>query len=182
MLLARTTPGTRSNRDDALRSVFRRDDAWVPTGDLFYQDKDGDFWLRDRIDALVHTEAGLVMPSPARDALARIDAVDLAVAYGLTVAGADHQVLVVAVMPRPGCTVKPGAVTRALADLPEEERPAVVHVVDEIPVTSWYRPDVRALREDGIPPPGGDRVVLSRTKTGDRYKPLTQAAYRRLAA
>ncbi len=182
MLLARTTPGTRSNRDDALRSVFRRDDAWVPTGDLAFQDTDGDYWLRDRVEALVHTEQGLVAPSGARDALAQMDAADLAVAYGLPVAGEDHQVLVAAVMPRPGATVTPAAVTRALAGLPQDERPAVVHVVDEIPVTSWYRPDVRALREDGIPPPGGDRVVLSRTKAGDKYTPLTQAAYRRLAA
>lgn len=182
MLLARTTPGTRSNRDDALRSVFRRDDAWVPTGDLAFQDADGDYWLRDRVESLVRTDRGLVPPSGARDALARVDAVDLAVAYGLPVAGEDHQILVAAVMPRPGCTVTAGAVTRALADLPPEERPAVVQVVDEIPVTSWYRPDVRALREDGIPPPGGDRVVLSRSRSGDKYSPLTQAAYRRLAA
>ena len=42
-------------------------------------------------------------------------------------------------------------------------------------MTTWYRPDVRALREEGIPPPGGDRVVLSRTKSGDAYKPLTEA-------
>lgn len=182
MLLARTTPGTRSNRDDALRSVFRRDDAWIPTGDLFRQDEDGDYWLCDRVETLVPTEDGLVMPHRCRDALAQLDAADLAVAYGLPVAGEDHHVLVAAVMPRPGQAVKPAAVSRALAGLPEEERPAIVHVVDEIPVTSWYRPDVRALREDGIPPPGGERVVLSRSRSGNAYKPLTQAAYRRLAA
>ena len=37
-------------------------------------------------------------------------------------------------------------------------------------------------RDQGIPPPGGDRVVLSRGKKSDAYRPLTQAAYRRLAA
>ena len=183
MLLARTTPGTRSNRDDALRSLFRRDDAWIQTGDLFLQDADGDHWLCDGVDALVRTEDGLVLPSRARDVLAQgVDAVDLAVTYGLAVAGTDHQVLVAAVMPRPGCTITAKAVSRALAALKERDRPAIVHVVDEIPVTSWYRPDVRALREQGVPPPGGDRVVLSRTRAGDAYTPLTQAAYRRLAA
>jgi putative long chain acyl-CoA synthase len=180
MLLSRTRPGSRSNRDDALRSVFRRDDAWVPTGDLFRQDDDGAYWLVDRVDALVRTEGGLVPCSPARDALACINGADLAAAYGLPVAGRDHQVLVAAVMPRPGHEIKPAQVTRALAALEESERPDIVHVVDEIPVTSWYRPDVRALREQGIPPPGGDRLVLSRS--GAKYKPLTQAAYRRLAA
>jgi putative long chain acyl-CoA synthase len=180
MLLARTRPGTRSNRDDALRSVFRRDDAWIPTGDLCRQDDDGDFWLADRVELLVRTEDGIVAPSPSRDALACMDAADLAVAYGLPVAGTDHQVLVAAVSSRPGREVKAAAVTRALANLPEEERPVIVHITEDIPVTSWYRPDVRALRDQGIPPPGGDHVVLS--KSGAKYKPLTQAAYRRLAA
>jgi putative long chain acyl-CoA synthase len=180
MLLARTQPGLRSNRDDALRSVFRRDDAWIPTGDLARQDDDGDFWLVDRLDALVRTEDALVAPSACRDALTVVDAVDLSVAYGLPVAGRDHEILVAALTARPGAEIKPAAVTRALARLAPEERPDIVHVADEIPVTSWYRPDVRALREQGVPPPGGDHLVLSRS--GEKYRPLTQAAYRRLAA
>ncbi|MDQ1713826.1 MAG: putative long chain acyl-CoA synthase, partial [Frankiaceae bacterium] len=180
MLLARTQPGVRSNRDDALRSVFRRDDAWIPTGDLVRQDDDGDFWLVDRVDALVDTGDGLVPPSACRDCLALVDAVDLSVAYGLPVAGRDHEILVAAVTPRPGAEVKPAAVTRALARVDPDRRPDIVIVADEIPVTSWYRPDVRALREQGIPAPDGDHVVLSRS--GEKYRPLTQAAYRRLAA
>jgi len=182
MLLSRTQPGSRAIRDDTLRSVFRRDDAWVPSGDLFRTDADGDFWLVDRVDALVRTEHGLVAPSAVRDALGSLDGVDLAAAYGLPVAGHDHEILVAAVMPRPGCEIRPGQVAKALAALEVSRRPAVVHVVDAMPVTSWYRPDVRALREAGVPSPGGDRVVLSRAATGDGYRPLTQAAYRRLTA
>ncbi|MEJ7891165.1 MAG: AMP-binding protein [Solirubrobacteraceae bacterium] len=182
MLLSRTRPENRGARDDVLRSVFRRDDAWVATGDLFRQDSDGDYWLVDRVEALVNTAAGLVATSPARDALARISTVDLAAVYGLPVHGRSDQVLVAAVMPQPGCTVTPASVSRALADVAADARPSIVHLVDELPVTSWYRPDVRALRDQGIPPPGGDRVVLSRGKKSDAYRPLTQAAYRRLAA
>jgi putative long chain acyl-CoA synthase len=181
MLLSRTDPGVRGGRDEPLRSVFRRDDAWVPTGDLFRQDDDGDFWLVDRVEALVPTDRGLVAPSAARDALGCLDAADLAVAYGLPVHGQDHHILVAAVMPRPGAEIKPSHVSRALRTLDESERPAIVHIVDELPVTSWYRPDVRVLRDQGIPPPGGDRIVLARGKS-DSYRPLTQAAYRRLAA
>ncbi len=180
MLLARTQPGIRSNRDDALRSVFRRDDAWISTGDLCRQDADGDFWLVDRVDALVRAEHGRVSPSIVRDALALMDAVDLAAAYGLPVAGRDHEILVAAISLRPGAEIKPADVTRALAEVEPDRRPDIVMVVDEIPVTSWYRPDVRALREQGIPPPGGERLVLARS--GEQYRTLTQAAYRRLAA
>ncbi len=182
MLLSRTEPGVRGGRDEVLRSVFRRDDAWVATGDLFRQDADGDYWLLDRVDALVEAEDGqLVATSLARDALALIDEVDLACAYGLEVHGKDHQILVAALMPRPGCEIRPAAVTRALSHLHETQQPAIVYVVDELPVTSWYRPDVRTLREQGVPPPGGDRTVLAIGK-GGKYRPLTQAAYKRLAA
>ena len=44
----------------------------------------------------------------------------------------------------------------ALSVLPADERPDVVRVVDEIPVTTWYRPSTAALREAGVP--AGDRV------------------------
>ena len=181
MLLARTRPGVRNGRDEILRSVFRRDDAWVATGDLFRQDADGDFWLLDRVDALVDAEDGLIATSLARDALARLDEVDLAHAYGLDVHGREHQILVAAVMPRPGCEIRPAAVTRALAELHETQRPAIVYEVEEMPVTSWYRPDVRTLREQGVPPPGGERLVLAVGKNG-KYRALTQAGYKRLAA
>ena len=181
MLLSRTESGVRGGRDEPLRSVFRRDDAWIPTGDLFRQDADGDFWLVDRVDALVRTEHGLVAPSAARDALACLDAADLVTAYGLPVHGQDREILVAAIMPRPGHDVKATAVTRALAALDETERPDIVQIIGEMPVTSWYRPDIAVLRDQGVPPPGGDRVVLARGKS-ENYRPLTQAAYRRLAA
>jgi putative long chain acyl-CoA synthase len=54
-----------------------------------------------------------------------------------------------------------------------------VHVVDEIPVTTWFRPLTGPLREAGIPEPGDGRVVWYRS-TGDRYRPLTEAAHKRL--
>jgi putative long chain acyl-CoA synthase len=182
MLLARTEPGSRGARDDALRSVFRRDDAWTPTGDLFVRDGDGDYWCVDRVDSLVPTERGPVPPSVTREALGRMDGSDLAVAYGLPIAGGERQLLVAAVMPRPGQEIKPAAITRALADVPADQRPDLVRVVDDMPITSWYRPDWRALREQGIGAPDGKEVVFSRAKSGDTYRPLTQAAYKRLAA
>ena len=42
----------------------------------------------------------------------------------------------------------------ALADLAEAERPDLVRVVDEIPVTTWYRPNAAALRAAGAPAAG----------------------------
>jgi putative long chain acyl-CoA synthase len=54
-------------------------------------------------------------------------------------------------------------------------------VVDEIPLTTWYRPRTGPLREDGIPEPGGELAVWCLNARGDLYVPLTAASQRRLA-
>jgi putative long chain acyl-CoA synthase len=69
----------------------------------------------------------------------------------------------------------------ALGSLPREERPAIVHVVDEIPVTTWYRPLTGPLRDAGIPEPGDGARAWYLDSTRDSYRPLTAAAHRRLA-
>ncbi len=51
------------------RGVFSRDDAWLPTGDLFRRDADGDYWRVDSVGDVIHTDAGPVFTAPIRDAL-----------------------------------------------------------------------------------------------------------------
>ena len=43
------------------------------------------------------------------------------------------------------------ALAEALSILPAGARPDLVHVVKEIPVTTWYRPSTAALRAAGVP-------------------------------
>jgi putative long chain acyl-CoA synthase len=57
----------------------------------------------------------------------------------------------------------------------------LVRVVDRIPVTTWYRPITSSLREEGIPPVNTDFPVFYRGPRADAYRPLTEAAHRRLA-
>jgi hypothetical protein len=42
-------------------------------------------------------------------------------------------------------------IAAALSVVPVAERPDLVRVVDEIPVTTWYRPSAGPLREAGAP-------------------------------
>jgi putative long chain acyl-CoA synthase len=56
----------------------------------------------------------------------------------------------------------------------------VVHVVDEIPVTTWFRPITGPLRAAGLPRPRTGRAWYLDRGTS-RYRPLTDAARRRLA-
>jgi putative long chain acyl-CoA synthase len=162
------------------RGVFSRDDAWLPTGDLFRRTRDGDYWRVDSIADVIHTDAGPVYTAPIRDALGTLPAVDLAVAYGVPASGAG-EVAIAAVTLRPAGELSAKDLTRALESLPAHERPAIVHIVDLIPVTTWYRPLTGWLREAGIPTPGDALPTWYLDGQRHTYRPLTETAHRKLA-
>jgi putative long chain acyl-CoA synthase len=171
--------------DDELTSttpwqgVFSRDDAWLPTGDLFRRDRDGDYWRVDGVADVIHAAGGPVFTAPIRDALGTLPAVDLAVAYSVPANGAG-EVAVAAVTLRPGGELPAKDLTRALEALPTAERPAVVHVVDSIPVTTWYRPLTGELREAGIPSPDDALPAWYLDRHRGAYRPMTETAHRKL--
>jgi len=177
ILVARAGPGDLTATP--MRGVFARDDAWLSTGDLFRRDADGDYWRLDSVQDVIHTAAGPVFTAPIRDALGDLPAVDLAVAYGLPVRAAAEQLAVAAVTLRTGHELSAELLSRAVAELPRTGRPAVVHVVDEIPVTTWFRPLTRPLRDAGMPAADGSRAWYL-DRGGRRYRPLTGAARHRL--
>jgi putative long chain acyl-CoA synthase len=180
MLLVRVTP-TDQLSTTPLRSLFAADDAWVVTGDLFRRDADGDYWRVDGVGDVIHTAGGPVFSTPIREALGDLDAVDLALAYGVRADGDAAELAVAAVTLRSGATLSVREVSHALSALPAEERPAVVHVVDRIPVTTWFRPRTEKLREAGIPEPGEGVQAWYLDASGEKYRPLSVAARRRLA-
>jgi putative long chain acyl-CoA synthase len=179
MLLARVRP-TDPLSVVPLRGVFGPGDAWVVSGDLFRRDGDGDYWRVDGAADVIRTEAGPAFTTLIRDALSDLPAVDLAVAYGVEV-GDGRQAAVAAVTLCPGAELTARELTRELAGLDDSQRPLIVHVVDEVPITTWYRPLTRALRRAGIPTPGPGVRAWYRDASGATYRPLSQAAYRRLA-
>ncbi|MGH3948424.1 MAG: AMP-binding protein [Pseudonocardiaceae bacterium] len=135
-----------------LRGVFEPGDTWLATDDLFRKDDDGDFWLADNRHTVVRAARGPVFTQPICDALADLDEVDLVVAYGVPVD--EHEIAVAAVTRWGSAELSAADLTRALAVLPYDRRPDIVHVVDRIPVTTWYRPTTAGLREAGVPESG----------------------------
>jgi putative long chain acyl-CoA synthase len=164
----------------ALRGVFAPEDRWVVTGDLFKRDADGDYWRVDGVRDVIRTEHGLVFTTPIRDALGELREVDLAVAYGVLAPGSEHQLAMAAVTLRAGAELDARELSRTLGRLPEHQRPLVVRVVDQIPVTTWYRPLTGPLREEGIPEPAEGVRAWYLDASGERYRPLTSAARKRL--
>jgi putative long chain acyl-CoA synthase len=179
MLLARVGPAEPLSVV-ALRGVFAPEDRWVVTGDLFKRDADGDYWRVDGVRDVIRTEHGLVFTTPIRDALGELREVDLAVAYGVLAPGSEHQLAMAAVTLRAGAELDARELSRTLGRLPEHQRPLVVRVVDQIPVTTWYRPLTGPLREEGIPEPAEGVRAWYLDASGERYRPLTSAARKRL--
>jgi putative long chain acyl-CoA synthase len=179
MLLCRVDPGDLLS-STPLRGVFRRDDAWVMTGDLFTTDSDGDYWRVDSVREVIRTAGGPVFATPIRDALGDLGAVDLSVAYGVTPKGAEYEIAVAALTLKAGRELKARDIAVALSPLEDDVRPDLVHVVEEIPVTTWFRPMTKPLREAGIPRPTEGRPAWYRH--GSTYKPLTAAARKRMVA
>jgi putative long chain acyl-CoA synthase len=167
--------------DGALRGVFARGDAWRSTESLFERDEDGDFWLVDPLAALIRTARGPVPSRPIAEALGDLPAVDLAVAYGVALPGGRGELPVAAVTLRARHELDPRELAATLRGLPVGDRPEIVHVVEQIPLTTWYRPTASALRAQGLPAPGGPLPAFYRAASSEAYRPLTRAALRRLA-
>ena len=180
MMLARVRPDERTSAI-ALRGMFEPGDSWLEIGDLFRRDADGDYWRVDNVRDVIHADAGPVFPGLIRDALGTLPAVDLAVAYGVGRQGREDQIAIAAVTLQPGAKLTPRDLTAALRTLARDERPQIVHVVERIPVTTWYRPMTGPLREAGLPQPSEGTHAWYLDGTRRSYKPLTAAAHRRLA-
>jgi putative long chain acyl-CoA synthase len=159
-----------------LRGVFRREDAWLETGDLFRRDADGDYWRVDGVADVVHTADGPVFTGPIRDALGDLPAVDLAVAYGVRPDGSEHELAIAAATLRAGQELTAEDVSAALEVLAVNQRPPIVHVVDQIPVTTWFRPITGPLRAAGIPSPADGAQVWTLDRDRGEYRPVAPAA------
>ncbi|MFF7944478.1 acyl-CoA synthetase [Nocardia gamkensis] len=153
-----------------LRGVFTAGDSWMPTENLFRRDGDGDYWLVDRTDTVIHTRRGPVFGQPIVDVLNDITAVDMEVTYGLNVG--DHCLAVAAVSVREGFRLEPKDVTEALRVLEPDQRPDLVYVVDDIPRSPSFRPSARAVQAAERPEPGPDTWWYNRAS--DAYEILTE--------
>jgi putative long chain acyl-CoA synthase len=136
----------------SMRGVFAEGDTWITTDHLFRRDRDGDYWFVDNRNTVIQSMGGPVFCQPICDALGEITAIDLAVVY--PVATDAHDVAVAAVTVGKGGKLTAAILTTALSSLPRGQRPAIVHVVDRIPLTPSYRPLSITLRAAGLPAPG----------------------------
>jgi putative long chain acyl-CoA synthase len=160
MMLSRVEPGM-SPAARPHRGLFAPGDAWLPTGDLFYRDEDGDFWLAGSADSLVTTAHGVVGGSAVEDALGILDAIDMSVTYAVPGADGDD-IAVTAVTLRSGRLLDAEDLSEALGQLPPDRRPHVVHIVERIPTSTSHRPLPSAFTAGGRPAAGPGVYQLDR--------------------
>ena len=173
MLLSRVEAGM-SPAARPHRGLFAPGDAWTRTGDLFYRDEDGDYWLAGSADSLVTTAHGVVGGSAVEDALGVLDAIDMSVTYAIPGAEGDD-LAVTAVTLRSGQSLDAEALSAALVPLPPDRRPHVVRVVERIPTSTSHRPLSGAFAESGRPAPGPGVYQLDPLSGGYRTARNPQA-------
>lgn len=161
-----------------LRNVFTARDRWEVSGHLFVRDADGDLFFLGATDRVVRSADGPVFIPPLNHALSRIPAVDRAVVYGVGEPG--QQVAVGALTLRDGANPDSLTVTQlriALGEFRAEDRPHLIHIVDEIPHSASYRPLSTPFVSEGIPEPGSR--VWYRDEDG-RYRRYTRTAAQKI--
>ena len=94
--------------------------------------------------------------------------------------GAAGEIPVVAVAVRPGRELDVAALERVLGSFSPRERPVVVRVVEQIPMTPGYRPLKGPLRREGVDPARiSGRALRLEPETG-ALRPLDTMGYARL--
>ena len=177
MLLARVRADSIGTGDGVLRGVFEPGDAWLETGDLFRRDADGDYWLVDHVPALIRTATGVVSRGRSRTRSATSTRSRSRSPTGCRPSAAGPRSRARPSPLRRARSSRSATVERALADLGDGGIPWVIRVVDEIPLTTWYRPDDAARsRPRGCPrrPKPATSWYWDPRKGG--YRPMSKAA------
>jgi putative long chain acyl-CoA synthase len=144
LMIVEARDGAGGNR--TLRGMVRPGDTWRSSGDLFRVDEEGDLWYVDSHSSLIRSAEGALSPRVVENALGLVDAVDLVACYPMVDSDNGTACAHVALTLRRGHELGTTELNRALQAVPAHDRPGYVHVIDEMPVTSWFRPSISDLQ------------------------------------
>ncbi len=134
------------------RDVFEPGDRWFVTGDLMRRDSSGDYWLIDRVADMIPTPSGYVSTRSIEDALYQTPGVRLTAVYGLPAVEGAMEVVAAALVMADGAVLDLVRLNQVVTgELSDVERPRVIRVVADIPLTTGYRPKKNPLRRAGLP-------------------------------
>jgi putative long chain acyl-CoA synthase len=165
-----------------LRGVFEAGDAWLSTRDLVRVDEDGDYWLVDYIQDVIHGPKGSVPTIAVEDVITTdISFVDTAAVYGVRVEGIEIPVAALTI--KRDMKFDPVALrSTVVKQLPANSRPVVIRVINDLPVTAGHRTRKRALRSAGLGLEEASGETLWLEPKQDRYVPFSSDALAALTA
>jgi crotonobetaine/carnitine-CoA ligase len=153
---------------DAAATARAWRNGWFHTGDAFRIDERGDYFFVDRMKDSIRRRGENISSFEVEAEVASFDGVQECAAVAVPSPLGEDEVLV-AVVPKPGCTVDPEALVRHL--LPRMAHfmvPRYVRVVDALPKTPTQKVQKHALRSEGVTPDAWDRdaagLQVRRTK------------------
>jgi len=151
---------------DASQRAWRN--GWFHTGDLLRRDANGDFFYVDRLkDSIRRRGENVSSVELEQQALVHPD-VDAAAAYGVPADEGDEEI-VLAVVPRTGCTIDPEAFTRFLIEhLPYFMVPRFVRMLKSLPKTESGKVQKTELRKERTAG-AWDRMAAGIAVKGERF-------------
>jgi crotonobetaine/carnitine-CoA ligase len=136
--------------DNPEASAAKTRGGWIRTGDMCHADRDGWLFFDYRKGGGLRHNGDFVLPDYVERAAIEHPGISDACCYGVAAAsGAPGESdVVLAVVPRAGTAIDPGALFAHLAaHLEPNCVPSAIQVVDEIPKTISEKPQVRLLQE-----------------------------------
>ena len=162
-----------------LRDVFAPGDAWVRSGDLMRQDRQGFFYFVDRIGDTFRWKGENVATTEVAAVVAGAPCVKAANIYGVPVPGHSGKAGMAALEVETGFDLEHFRAHVAIR-LPAYARPLFVRIVDNLAITETFKQKKQDLARDGFNPYAtGDALYVD---AGQGYVPLDADAYARISS
>jgi fatty-acyl-CoA synthase len=123
--------------------------AWIETGDLAYQDLEGDLFLCGRIDDMIVSGGENVYPIELENILLQHPELDSAVVFGIPDQEFGQRLKAV-VVKKQDAMLDPATLKNWLKPrIARHQMPAVIEFCESLPYTALGKPDKKALRDGG---------------------------------
>jgi fatty-acyl-CoA synthase len=164
-----------------LRDVLAKGDAWFRSGDLLRRDSEGFFYFVDRLGDTFRWKGENVSTQEVAEAASGHASIELAVAYGVEVPGADGRAGMVSVVQTAGAEFDgPGLYRRIEAGLPAYARPAFIRVQDDVEITGTFKVRKLDLQREGFDPTVVTDPLYYRDDEKRSFLPLDPAVHTRI--
>ncbi|MBQ0719167.1 MAG: alpha/beta fold hydrolase [Gammaproteobacteria bacterium] len=182
MLLSKNKKDTEHHGEQPIYNVFEKGDCWQVSGDLFIVDEDGDYRFMDMAKNLIRLKDDWLPTLAIENAVWQLESVSTAAAYGLSIEGYEYEVPAVALQLRDKAKLKAQELSDIIApQLDAKNRPLVVRIVDNLPMTLGQQVKKSILQREGIP-----AAALQRGKSfwfnpkTEKYEALNKTSFSRL--